>query len=57
MDMTRTNQDFWIANVQGQSPFEVFVDAAPVLILTGNNATFNMKEKFTIMKDKYQQYF
>ena len=57
MDMTRTNQDFWIANVQGQSPFEVFIDAAPILILTGNNATFNMKEKFTIMKDKYQQYF
>ena len=57
MDMTRTNQDFWIANVQGQSPFEVFVDTAPVLILTGNNATFNMKETFTIMKDKYQQYF
>ena len=57
MDMTRTNQDFWIVNVQGQSPFEVFVDAAPILILTGNNATFNIKEKFTIMKDKYQQYF
>ena len=57
MDMTRTNQEFWIANVQGQSPFEVFIDTAPVLILTGNNATFNMKETFTIMKDKYQQYF
>ena len=57
MDMTQTNQDFWIADVQGQSSFEVFVDASPIVILTGNNATFNIKEKFTIVKDKYQQYF
>ena len=59
MDMTRTDQEFWIANVQGQDPFEIFVETSDpeIIILAGNNATFKMKETFSIDKDKYQQYF
>ena len=57
MDMTLTNQTAWIANVSNQDPFEVFVDPTPLLILTTNNASFNMRQQFELHKSEYQKYF
>ena len=56
-NMQLTNQQFWIANVTDQNPFEVFIDTSPLLILTGSNAEFEMNQTFFINKSEYQQYF
>ena len=55
--MERTNEKYWIANVTDQDPFEVLVDTAPLIIATGNTATLQMYEKFTVEKEFYQPYF
>ena len=57
MQSTMTNMDFWIANVNDQTPFEVFVDTSPLIILSGSNATFIMDNEFNIAKSEYQKYF
>ena len=56
-NMQLTNQQFWIANVTEQSPFEVFIDTSPLLILSGSNAEFEMNQTFFINKSEYQHYF
>lgn len=57
LDMTKTGQTVWLANVDDQDAFEVFVDTTPLLILTTNNASFTMKQKFELHKSQYQHYF
>ena len=48
-NMQLINQQFWIANVTDQSPFEVFIDTSLLLILTGSNAEFEMNQTFFII--------
>ena len=55
--MERTNEQYWIANVTDQDPFEVFVDTAPLIIASGNTATISMYENFSVQKEFYQPYF
>ena len=57
LDMTLTNQAVWLANVDEQDAFEVFVDASPLLILTTRNATVEMKQNFKLQNLQYQKFF
>jgi len=57
MDMTLTNQNFWLADITEQTPFEIFVDVNPLLILEGSNASVEVKQSFRIDKANYQSYF
>ena len=57
MQSIMENMTYWIANVSDQTPFEVFVDTSPLIILTGNNATFELDNMFNIKKSEYQHYF
>ena len=57
MNMTRSGEDYWIANVSDQTPFEVFVDTSPLIIASGSTATLEMDNEFTIFKSEYQKYF
>ena len=56
-NLNRKNVAYWIADVSGLSPLEIFVDAYPLIIAQGTNSTAQMNEKFKIEKQFYQQYF
>ena len=57
MIMDQSNVDFYIANVDDETPFETFVDTNPIMILTGNNARFTMENTYKFYKSRYQRYF